>query len=47
MLTLSRKGYGSYRELLELDTDDLLDLIEFEKIATAIESHEVNHGRRK
>ena len=42
---LSKKGYGSIKELFELDTDVLLDIIEYEQICQAIENYEYEKAR--
>lgn len=44
---LSKKGYGSIKELFELDTDDLLDIVEYEQISQAIENYEYEKARGK
>jgi len=36
---LVKQGYGSLKEIRELDTDELLDLIEYEQIKIALEKH--------
>lgn len=40
-LSLCKAGYGSLKELRELDTPDLLDIVEFERISADIESHKL------
>lgn len=45
---LARRGYGSLREMKDLDTPELLDLIEFENISADIEEYliwEAKHDR--
>jgi len=48
LLSLVKAGYGSLAELEALDTDDFLDLVEFESISRDIEAHYVEkvHKRR-
>jgi len=36
---LARKGYGSLAEMRELDTPDVLDLIEYEHIQNDLERY--------
>lgn len=45
LLSLVRRGYGSLAELKQLDTPELLDIVEFEQIANAIEAHEMEQAR--
>ncbi len=40
-LALSKAGYGSYKELTELDTAELLDMIEFENISADIQHYQM------
>lgn len=42
---LSKIGYGSILDLRKLDTDDILNLIEFEHISGAIEQHQIKQAR--
>ena len=44
-LALSKAGYGSYKELTELDTPELLDMLEFENISADIQHHEAEKAR--
>lgn len=48
LLSLVKAGYGSLAELEALDTDDFLDLVEFESISKNIKTHYVEkvHKRR-
>jgi len=49
-LALVKAGYGTLKELKELDTPELLDIIEFEMITADIEHHKMEqarHGSRK
>lgn len=41
MLALAKAGYGSLLEIQQLDTVDLLDAIEFERMSAAIEAHKM------
>ena len=43
---LSKQGYGSILELNKFDTPEFLDLVEFEEITNAIESHHTRESRR-
>lgn len=45
LLMLSKRGYGSLPALMELDTPEVLDAIEFEQMANAIEAHEYNEAQ--
>lgn len=45
IFSLSKCGYGSIAELNQLDTTELYDLIEFEKISGAIERHKVEQAK--
>jgi len=38
-LFLVKKGYGSLKEIQNLDTSPFLDCLEFEEIQNAVESH--------
>lgn len=45
-LSIAKIGcYGSLQEIRELDTDDILDIIEFEQIHAAIEQYEYERAR--
>lgn len=44
VLCLCKAGFGSVEYLESLDTDDFLDLVEFEEISRAIEFHVLNRG---
>lgn len=44
-LSLSKAGYGSYKELVELDTPELLDMVEFENISADIQHYEMERSR--
>jgi hypothetical protein len=39
LMQLARRGYGTLREMQQLDTPEVLDLIEFENIQADIEEH--------
>lgn len=39
IMALARKGYGSIRDLNELDTPEFLDMVEYEHICSDIERH--------
>jgi hypothetical protein len=39
-LALSKAGYGTLAELRELDTPELLDIVEFEQISADIQHYE-------
>lgn len=43
---LSKRGYGTYKEMQDLDTDDFLDLLEYEQICQAIEQFEIEEAKR-
>lgn len=45
ILHLARKGYGSVSELNQLDTPELLDIIEFENIQQDIEKYLIDESR--
>lgn len=45
LLMLSKRGYGSLPDLMELDTPEVLDAIEFEQMANAIEAHEYKEAQ--
>ena len=45
IITLSKTGYGSMEYLKGLDTDQFLDLVEFEHISRAIENHIINENK--
>lgn len=40
-LSLVKAGYGTLEEVRALDTPDLLDIVEFEKISADIEAHKL------
>lgn len=44
LLSLAKAGYGTVTELKKLDTDDFLDMIEFEHMARDIEGHIIDKG---
>ena len=39
IMALAKKGYGTLKELNELDTPEFLDLVEYEHICSDIEQH--------
>lgn len=41
MFFLVKQGYGSLNKMKELDTPELLDIIEYENILKDIESHQI------
>jgi len=43
-LALSKAGYGSLAELRDLDTPDLLDIVEFEMMTSDIESYKMEQA---
>jgi hypothetical protein len=45
LFSLSKKGYGSIKELQEWDTDQFLDAVEFESICADIEYYEMNKAQ--
>jgi len=44
-LALVKAGYGTLKELQELDTPELLDIVEFEMITADIEHHKLEQSR--
>lgn len=44
-LALVKAGYGTLAELKELDTPELLDIIEFEMITADIEHYKIEKAR--
>ena len=42
---LSKQGYGSLTEILSMDTEQFLDLIEFERIQQDIERHYLEQSK--
>lgn len=44
-LTLVKAGYGSLKEIQELDTPDFLDCLEYEEITQKIQSHLMEEAR--
>lgn len=42
---LSRRGYGSVRELMAMDTPEFLDILETEQIAQDIERYAIQQAR--
>lgn len=40
LCALSKAGYGTITELKQLDTDDIMDMIEFESISADIQHYE-------
>ncbi|MFU0912946.1 hypothetical protein [Kluyvera intermedia] len=44
-LALSKAGYGSYSELIKLDTPELLDMLEFENISADIQHYEMEKAK--
>ncbi|EON3359435.1 hypothetical protein ACNHFS_004475 [Yersinia enterocolitica] len=44
-LALSKAGYGSYKELTELDTSELLDMVEFENISADIQHYQMEKAK--
>lgn len=44
-LALSKAGYGSYKELIELDTPEIFDMLEFENISADIQHYEVEKAK--
>ena len=47
ILTLARAGFGSVRELLEMDTPAILDMVEYHQMTEALAAHEADEARRK
>jgi hypothetical protein len=50
LMHLARRGYGSLWEMQQLDTPEVLDLVEFENIQVDIEDYlmwEAQHGNSK
>lgn len=45
MFSLVKAGYGSFSEVMAMDTDEFLDAIEFEHISADIEAHLMNEAR--
>lgn len=45
VLMLTRRGYGSMAELMQMDTPEIMDAIEFEQMANAIEAHETREAK--
>lgn len=39
---LAKQGYGSLKEIRELDTDELFDILEYEQIQNRIENYLIN-----
>jgi len=46
-ISLSKKGYGTLEYLRSLDSDDILDLIEFENISSDIEQIMYDEAKNK
>lgn len=44
---LARKGYGSLAELSQLDTPELLDVVEYEQIQQDLELYHLQQSRSK
>jgi len=44
-LALSKAGYGSYKELIELDTPELFDMLEFENISADIQHYQMENAK--
>lgn len=44
---LAKAGYGSIKELTEMDSPEFLDLVEFEHIQRQIEAYHVQQSRAK
>ncbi|EPB4210662.1 hypothetical protein ACROQ8_004769, partial [Yersinia enterocolitica] len=44
-LALAKAGYGSYKELSDLDTTELLDMVEFENISADIQHHQMEEAK--
>ncbi len=42
---LAKQGYGSLKEIRELDTVELLDLLEYEQIHNRVENYLINKAR--
>jgi hypothetical protein len=45
MLFIVKAGYGSLKEIKELDTPDYLDIIEFERMQSDIQDHIIKEAR--
>lgn len=45
LMQLARRGYGTLREMQQLDTPEVLDLIEFENIQADIEEYLIWEAR--
>jgi len=45
MFSLSKKGYGSLAEVRNLDTDELLKIVEYENIVSDIEMLEMEDAK--
>lgn len=43
---LSKQGYGTVKELMELDTPEFLDLLEYEAINQSIQNYEMERARK-
>ena len=46
VFSLAKLGYGSIKEIKEMDTKEFFDLVEFEQISGAIERHYMDEARR-
>lgn len=44
---LARRGYATVTELLQWDTPELFDLIEFERIQQDIEQYQIDQARER
>jgi len=44
-LTLSKAGYGSFKEIQSLDAPEYLDMVEHYTISNAIESYQMKEAR--
>jgi hypothetical protein len=44
---LVKSGYGSFIDISSLDSDDFLDLLEYEEISNIIQEHQLDQVRKK
>lgn len=44
ILSIVKLGYGTYKEISELDTPEFLDMVEFININNDIERHYLDYG---
>lgn len=45
-LSLAKKGYGSYKHIKQMTLKDLFDMLEYDNIVNAIETHQIEESKK-